>query len=96
MACIGGGPFLRSLRIPLSLLRPPPLPEDEKAGSPSGLPASPYDYRERRGKMVCVAQAFRLTDSSYPRRREKSTAFHNPSQFVYNQTDFGIFYSQFV
>jgi len=26
----------------------------QKAGSPYGLPAFTFDYRERRGKMVCV------------------------------------------
>ncbi len=72
------------------------LRENEKAGNPFGLPAFPYDYRERRGKMVCVAQALCLMDSSYPRRREKSTGFCDPSQFVYNQTDFGTFRLQFV
>lgn len=71
-------------------------PENEKADSPKGLSASPYDYRERRGKMVCVTQALCLMGSSYPRRGEKSTVFRDPSQFVYNQTVFGSFHSQFV
>ena len=72
------------------------LRENEKAGNPFGLPASPYDYRERRGKMVCVAQALCLMSPSYPRQREKSTSFSDPSQFVYKQTNFGIFHLQFV
>lgn len=46
--------------------------------------------------MVCVNQALCLMHSSYPQLREKSTAFCDPSQFVYNQGDFDTFRLQFV
>ena len=38
--------------------------------------------------MVCVKQARRLLDSSYPRLAQKSTALDHPSQFVYRSSDF--------
>lgn len=57
-AAPGGPSFPQRPRRAIIPPAPPPFPpENEKAGDPAGSPASPYDYRERRGKMVCVDQA---------------------------------------